>query len=367
MAASRRFRPAAALMLGLLGLTPSCTEGQLDAQHQAAALQILEQLAAAPAQVAHGGERLVEIFGTGDQAGQQLAHRERIQTDGQGGFALEPLNVLSGGGLDEFSYLSRQIARAGFNFRYRDLQIVSPQLVVQNYLITSYGTKTIVAGRNCVQLGLQRRALQGDPPDRRYVIDLDATSHLVLQFQEFAADGTLLARSVYESYTPGVPAGMVPRTLANQEQVLALGAELDVALGFPVQLPAHAPVGYEFQSCAKIVDAQGRAWAKLLYSDGIEELFLLLRHSPAPAAARLKALSSAQAGHGQGAGVGQPFGSSTSSSGKPAAAGLEPGHLGFYEEGSLRVIQGWIHDWQVIAVARVPLIELQLLVESALP
>jgi hypothetical protein len=238
---------------------------------------------------------------------------------------------------------------------------------VQNYLITSYGTKTLVAGRNCVQLSLQRRVLQGDPPDRRYVIDLDATSHLVLQFQEFAADGTLLARSVYQSYTPGVPAGMVPRALANQEQPLALGAELEAALGFPVQLPAFAPVGYEFQSSAKVVDAQGRAWAKLLYSDGIEELFLLVRHSPAPGEARLQALSSAQAGHAQGAGVGQSFGPSTSGSEKPAAAGLEPGHLGFYEEGSLRVIQGWIHDWQMVAVGRVPLIELQLLVESALP
>lgn len=367
MGAPRRIRPAAAWILGLIGLSSGCTGGQLDPEHQQAVLEILEHLAAAPAQVAHGGERLVEIFGTGVTGPQYLAHRERIQTDGQGGFSLEPLQVLSGGGLDDFSYLSRQIARAGFNFRYRDLQIVSPQLLIQNYLITGYGNKSVVAGRNCVQLSLQRRVLQGDPPDRRYVIDLDATSHLVLQFREFAADGTLLARSVYETYVPGVPAGMVPRTLANQEQQLPLGGELEAALGFPVQLPAHAPAGYEFQGSSKIVDAQGRAWAKLLYSDGIEELFLLVRHSPAPGEARLKALSSTQAGHGSGSSLGQPLGSPTTGPGAPAAGGLEPGHLGFFEEGSLRVIQGWIYDWQVIGVGRVPLIDLQLCVESALP
>lgn len=345
--------------LRVLGLTvlplalEACTNGQLEPQHQAVAASVLQYVASAPANVAHEGVRLVEYFGAVASGG-YLAHRERVQTDGQGRFSLVPLEALSPGLLDEFSYMAQLVAQEGYNFRYRDFRILSADLLLANYLITSYGVKTQVAGRDCHQIELERRTIAGDPPERSYVIDLDVQTSLVLSTQEYSSAGQLLSRSIYESFSLGLPASMVPHVLANGEQVLPLGPELDAAVGFTVKAPTYVPPGFELLGSSKVVDGQNQVWAKLFYTDGIEKLFVLVRAAMAPAFPKSGGLTGGQ-------------GSSTGGVPSIDSAGFSPGHLRHMSLGGLQVMQGWINDWQVIGVGRIPQDDLHAMLESTLP
>jgi MucB/RseB N-terminal domain len=345
--------PALGFMLLPMALV-ACTNGQIDPQHQAFATSLLQHVAEAPATVAHEGVRLVEVFGA-DVPGGYVGYRERVQTDGLGGFSLVPQEVLGKGAMDTFSQMSQLIAQSGFNFRYRDFCVLAPELLLQNYEITVFGVLTTVAGRSCQQLRIQRRAMAGDPPERSYVIDLDTETTLLLSMQEYSLAGELLARTVYESFSLGMPASMVPHTPANGEMNLPLGAELMASLGFEFATPSFVPPGFGLVASAKVVDNFGQNWAKLTYSDGVEKLFVLLR--PALALMQPEIGGSVAAGiasSGQAGPVVDP-------------AGFKPGSLRHLRVGSLQIIQGWINDWQVMGVGRLPLIDLHTMIESAVP
>mgnify|MGYP002628454477 CR=1 FL=1 len=304
-------------------------------------IDVLTQVQKAPSNTAHEGVRRVDSFYNLDGKSDAVSFRELITTDGKGNFSTRPLEVISGATVpnDEFLYLQK--AREGFNWRYRDFLVRDLASFLENYKLKSWGKSIVVAGRTCLELDILRK-----DGSSHWVVGMDFTTGLVLSYREYDGEEHLTSKMVYESvdFAPSLT-GVTFHKLGNAELALQGAPNPEVLLGFTPLTPKLLPnSGFHFLAAYRIQDPNGKVWAKMEYTDGVQTvLFLDSGFEVSP-----KSIAT---------------GGSLSS---PHAAEL-PEKLQMYRVGPVTVLQGDILGHGVIAVGKVPQLDLQILVESALP
>jgi hypothetical protein len=218
--------------------------------------------------VAHRGVRRIEFARVRGPGGW---YREEILTDGRGHYAIEPLDS---GEFDAFEweeFALFQRAREGFVFRYRDVLVREERLFERNWRTTRLAEPEVVAGRTCERVRLERTV----PSTYAIELAIDPETGLVLASREFDSGGTRVASMTYESLDldPELD-GVSWHEPANAEQALDPRQPLERVVDVPVLVPRLLPNGYgELERST--LDAGGKRWLKLVYTNGIEPLFFL--------------------------------------------------------------------------------------------
>jgi hypothetical protein len=293
--------------------------------------------------IAHQGVRRVEFEGSWSS----VAFRERITTDGQGHYAIEPLEPLTATFMDWPSFELLQRLREGFLFRYRDFSIRDAGLFQRNWRWTALGETSVIA-RRCQRYRVER-AVDGGAP-ALYEVSVDLQTGIVLAFRQLDGAGGVIASLEYETLElePEL-SGIAWHQPGNEETVLDWRAELGPQVGAAVLEPRLLPAGYALRAAATVVDGQSRRWLKLTYLDGIEPLFLL------------------QALPGSGPGAVQQGQSSGVDWAAGSATGPATSRVTVYRVGAATAAQGTLAGHELIAVGKVREAELLDLLESALP
>lgn len=280
-------RWAAALTLGLAA---GCSRGaQVPAPAESGAEQaavnapLLMLIATAPGKVVHMGlRRYVAHWNDGVQS-HALEYTEEVATDGTGKFAVTPKTLVEPQlpPPETSLFFLTQELREGMMFRARDFGVRDLDLFAANYSLVDTGLASQVAGVTCARVLVSKRV----SPDRRYVLDVHTATGLVLSAREELLDGTLIARTVYESidFTPDLStvSWYVP---INSELPLVSGSpEAVTSLGFQPRTPKLLPTGWQQIGLAKLVDpTTQQVWARLTYSDGVEQIFFVVAKGDAP-------------------------------------------------------------------------------------
>jgi len=279
-------RWAAALALGL---TAGCDRGspapsgaEAVGGQASASLSILTLMADAPGNVTHGGVRLFEAHSVVAGQSKSFKYRELVFVDANR-ISLSPIELIappmSAG--DESLFFLTQKLRERMMFFSRDFGVRDAGLFAANYTLIDTGTASVVAGVACVRLIVAKRVA----PDRRYVLDVDPDNGLLLSSREELLDGTLVARTVFESisYQPNL-SNVVWNVPLNGEVDLVPGtAEAFTSLGFQPRTPKLLPAGWQQIGLAKVVDpTSDQVWARLTYSDGVEQIFFTVAKGDGP-------------------------------------------------------------------------------------
>jgi hypothetical protein len=230
-----------------------------------------------------------------------LVYREQASSDGAGGFAIQPLELLEPqlGSGPESLFLLLQRAREGFFFRHRDFAIRDPELFLQRWQVIDRGP-TQMLGRPCVRLEVQHQ----QDPDGAYHLVVDTGSGLVLRSEERDAAGTVVSLLEFETLdlVPDLSSTLLHQP-ATSETVVSSEAGMRAALLFVPLRPKVVPEGFELLELATVEDLSqgggGETWARFTYGDGVEQLFFL-HTAQGPA----EQLALGQAGTGPGGGTG---------------------------------------------------------------
>jgi hypothetical protein len=255
---------------------------------------ILDLMVGASERVKFQGVRRYEAHYSDATGAHSLVYRETVSSDGQGSYAVDPLELLEPqlAPVPESQFLLLQKVRERLLFRYRDFEIRDLAAFTDNYLAVFTGQTTTIAGQAAERLRIQSRT----QTDRRYVVDVDPTSGLVLRAREELLDGTLVAQTEFESLdlAPDLSGVAFSQGLTDEE-ALPPGSKPDLTgLGFQPPVPKQLPAGWRLQEVAKLVDpTDDRAWAKLVYTDGVDLLFFLAA-APEPPQRALVGGSAAQ-------------------------------------------------------------------------
>jgi hypothetical protein len=278
-----------ALILPLLAVLAlgACDTWAAETDNSSAGVQkstsILDLMAGASERVEMQGVRRYEAHWSDASGDHTLQYRETVSADGQGQFAIDPLELLEPqlAPAPAAQFLVMQKVRERLMFRYRDFEIRDLVAFAANYEAIFTGQTVDVAGRSAERLRIQRRTV----PDRRFLVDVDPDNGLVLRAREELLDGTLVSLSEYESLdlTPDL-SGVVFSQSVTGETSLAPGAAVSFDdLGFVPPQPKQVPAGWSLIETARLSDpTDDRVWAKLVYSDGVDPLFFLVSEPAAP-------------------------------------------------------------------------------------
>ncbi len=256
-------------------------------------------------------------------------YREDVASDGQGRFAIEPLEMLGAHPDGEF-FLMLRSSQQVFDYRYRDFRVLDSALFQSSYTFTIASAATQVIGRDCIHLTVHRAApfLGG-----HYEVDVDAETFLVLQWKEFGVAGNLLAHVEFESLdlTPDlVGLDLISGYLTSTE--LDIHTNLTAAAGFEVLTPALPPTGFTLAEATLLEQDSGEVWIRQLFTDGLERAWLV--HGPQHAA---------------------------SASGTSAA----DDRLHVYTAGAWTVVAGSLDGYEVMATGRVRKAQLMDMIDSS--
>lgn len=279
----------------------------------------------APFQVAYRGLRRVRASYPQSQS---YDYREDVASDGQGAFAIEPLEMLGAHPNGEL-FLVLRSGQQAFDYRYRDFRILNSGLFQSSYQFTIDPTASQVLGRDCFHLVVQRAApyLGG-----HYEVDVDTESSIVLQWKEFGVQGNLLAHVEFESFdlTPDLTGlDLITGFLTTTE--LDIHTSLDTEAGFDVLTPSLPPTGFELASATLLEQDTGETWIRQLYTDGLERAWLV--HGPQQVAA--------------------------------GGASVPDDRLHVYTTGAWTVVAGIIDGFEIMAAGRVRKAQLMDMVESS--
>ena len=340
----------ALLFSSLLLVVALATGCSTSTQIGAPELGLLNQVQSASSTVRHGGTRRIESYYLLDGTGDPLIYREEYQADGLGHFAITPLGAVQGGPQNPSEFIALQMARAGFNQRYRDFRIRDLAAFLANYKLTSASKIVQVAGRDCLELHIARK-----DGSTLYEVALDVETGLVLRYREFDATGQLYSMMEYETYDANPDqSGVVFHSQVNQEQPLASSVELGFVPLIPKLLPDSA---FTFLEATRVVEpSSGARFAKLSFTDGVETVFFLDGGPDLKGHAKAAPTTSPPVGGG------------------PHIAGVTPGHGGWpmdevraWHEGPLTVIWGDVAGHSIYVVGKATQAELIDMLESALP
>lgn len=241
-----------------------------------ATASILTKMAGAAQRVPFQGKRVVEAHWMEGTTAKTLKYTELATGNGAGGFAIEPLELiepaLPPAQANQFLVLQRN--REGLFFRYRDFAIRDFDLFEANWTANVTGEVGEIAGRVVERLLVKRRS----GGDRRYLVDVDAENGLVLRAVEELLDGTLVSKVEFQTLDldPDFSAVSFHQALTNEITLSTNLSGVARALEFQPHAPKQLPRGYELIEVAKLLDPHGnRAWAKLVYSDGVDVLFFV--------------------------------------------------------------------------------------------
>ena len=304
----------------------------------AQAQTFIERTLTASRTTAFSGRRRIEEASR-ETGGAAWIHYENVYADGQGRFAIvfdELIGpLLSGSELELFRENLQR--RQGLDYRYRDFGVRDLELLFANFTSTDTGHKTLIAGRECATLVIERSR----NPDRRYVVSIDLETGLVLRALEQEHGGEQVSLMEFESLDlSGDFSDVAWHQPVNQERPFASLSSLPSEVQFTPLAPKALPPGYELIELATVVDAEQRVWVKQTYSDGIDSMFFL---------------------HG---------GSNQPATGGPILSGVWPG-----KSDSMTVLEGvpWtvatgnVANERVITAGKVSTFELLMLLQSALP
>lgn len=207
-------------------------------------------------------------------------YREDVASDGQGQFAIEPLEML-GAHPDGELFLMLRSGQQVFDYRYRDFRVLDSVLFQSNYTFTIASATTQVIGRDCLHLTVERAApfLGG-----HYEVDVDVETSLVLQWKEFGVAGNQLAHVEFESLDlqPDLTGlDLISGFLTSTD--LDIHANLTAGAGFEVLTPALPPTGFVLAEATLLEQDSGDVWVRQLYTDGLERAWLI--HGPQHASA----------------------------------------------------------------------------------
>lgn len=281
------------------------------------------------ATMAHEGRRRVSFFEPGGGVPKSVAYLERVVTDGQGRFAIEPLEALTPVLPDEATFLLRMQAREGFIRRYRDFQVRDFALFRRTYAV-EVGGSLVVAGRDCRAIVATNRSTGA-----RFELAVDGSTGLILRSDEFDETGERVASVEYIEYhdVPNL-SNVLFHQARNEERSYDPDQRLAPQLGFKPRRPRTLPLGYELLEVATVAEPDsGRGWLKLTFGDGVRPLFFLQPTPPGPTIVR----------------------------------GEEGDKVVVMRWGAVLMAQAWIRGHEFIAVGRVSEEELLDLIESALP
>lgn len=283
----RRLRALAGFSLGALAALAACGPQNTTGVYippnlsQAEFTQLVastwDALQAAPWVTPYSGERTVEFtVPSHEDVPVTIRYRERIVTDGEGGFTIEPLQAETPVFPDEATFLLLQAQREAFYFRYRDFAIRDGDRLLENFQVVGDVLPVTIAGRACQEVQIVRRVSGG----RHYRIAFDVETGVPLRYVEYDDNVEEIARMEFDSVDFAPTFDGVPFHIPSNAEV-----ELDLAdasdtfrhLGFAPREPGFVPAGFGLFETAKVEDVVGRRWLKLGYTDGVEVLFLLHR------------------------------------------------------------------------------------------
>ncbi|MEW6073432.1 MAG: hypothetical protein AB1726_12690 [Planctomycetota bacterium] len=288
--------------------------------------------------IRHYGRRVVESCDWSGDTPHTTRFREDITSDGEGRYAIEPIEEIEGAIPDWPLFRLMQLARQGMVHRYRDAAVRDTMLFAANWQLTDLGLQSMIAGRRCDLYAMSRTVGTA----RSYTLSIDQETGLILRYAEKDSLGRLLSRVEYESVDYDPDLGGVVWYEEDEREQLDLQGDLAAQLGFVPLLPDLVPLGYALRQ-AQQVEVGDERWLNLVYSDGVDTLFFV--QSFPPLAPR------------QGAGAGGP--------GDLHAAGASD-RVAILPIGSARAAQGRVSGRGIIAVGKVAEAELLDLIESAL-
>ncbi len=291
--------------------------------------------------VSHAGLRRLEFA---SDEGPPLVFLERIVTDGQGRYSIQPEGP-SGSSVGDWGLFElTQRAREGFLFRYRDFCVRDPQVFATNWSVIHEG-ESVIAGRTCQSY----RVFRTFGPPRVFALGVDGQSGLILSVHEYDAEGELAASMVYEDLDLQPDLSTVAwHQNSNQEVVFGSAAAMQAELGFPPLEPRLFPEGYAPLELARVADGRGGSWIKRTYSDGLEPLFFF------------QGIASPQSGNPGGKLLGQH----DLLSGSPP---ITDSAVVVFNLGSALALQGEVEGFNLMAIGKVSEAELLDLIESSLP
>ncbi len=223
----------------------------------------------APFEQAFRGVRRVDLF----EELPGVAYREDVGSDGQGNFAIETIEVITPHpNPDLFRLLQDQ--RQVLSYRFRDWRIRDVDRFFQNYQALVNTETHQVAGIEVVQVSVER--IGGG--ERRYVVDIDPNTGLVLAYEEYAtSDGMLLAKVAFETFAyDGDVSDMQLTNRLFQTEEHDLGADLQAIFGFEPLVPSYSPGnGFVMQPMIEKLVAPDGEWSKVYLDDGLEVVMLM--------------------------------------------------------------------------------------------
>lgn len=251
---------------------------------------LIERIQTAPMRVRHAGTRRLQFYYEVEGVQRKLEYQEHVVTDGNGRFALDPLEVAA----PPMSTAQREVfdlqqkAREGFFFRYRDFGVRQRDLFAENYRVQVLGSSLTVAGRECSQIEVRHR--RAGPTWYQAAVDVE--TGLVLRWSEFSTAGQLVARSEYLDITLDPVLDGVD-WFVSPLQIVALepGHESAALLGFQPHQVQLLPAGYQILR-SEMLHEGATTWLRRVYGDGVENLFVLERGAdaaPSPKASRVPA------------------------------------------------------------------------------
>ncbi|MCP3920060.1 MAG: hypothetical protein GY711_31415 [bacterium] len=227
---------------------------------------LLYRMHAAPTSTHYRGTRRI----LSQQALSPFEYREEIGADGQGNFAVEPLEILSGQANAQVLILLLD-AREGLT-RYRDFHVRDVEQFRTNYTVTMLAPTTLL-GQSCLALRVDSR---NGHSASYYDVLVDDLSGLVLRSREFAvSDGRLLSEMEFETFVRD--ADLTGLQMRGEHRFPTESQNLDRPdVGFELLRPSLPPTGYRVLTIDKVRGPEFE-WARFAYSDGLEMVFLMHR------------------------------------------------------------------------------------------
>jgi len=222
--------------------------------------------------ILHSGVRVYESTDWATDVPHTTVFREEIYNNGRGRFAVVPQAEISGTRPNWGVFRLIQEIRQGQIIRYRDLASRDSALFSANWRVIVLPTQDTIAGRLCDRYRIER--LTGR--FFAYTVSIDTVKGLVLRYLEEDFLGRTVSRLEYESvnYSPDFSAVVWYNESVRSGINVSVG--LEGQLGFSPLEPSLLPAGYGLRQ-AEVAELEGDEWLKMEYTDGINTLFFLQR------------------------------------------------------------------------------------------
>ncbi len=258
-----------------------------------------------------------------------LSYREMVAGDGNGGFQLKNIEVLSMH--PDLNGITRRLEQTkGFQYRFKDFRVQDAYLFQLAYKIRILTKDEIVAGITCTRIFVERQLANPNMPladqPNHFLVDFDPATGLVLRWTELDSFGVKVASMEFEQISYGAPSiEMHPPTF--REIPLQAHRQLDEQAGFSVLRPTLLPANYRLEAASLVDDGSNNPWVRQVYTDGLKVILLMHR-------------------------------------GKAQTAGVHASTLGAFVDGDRTMLVGEVNGYEILAEGSQELLTMQDMVSS---